>query len=129
MRNLRFPIALLLAALTALPLAAQQARKSPHDTANVRLSTGYGQNLVTLTYGRPYTKDPRTGEPRKIWGGLVAWDKPYRLGADEATTFTTQQAITIGSATVPAGVYTLYMVPSDTGPSLLAISTSVGQWG
>jgi hypothetical protein len=129
MRNLRFPTALLLAALTAMPLAGQQARKSPHDTANVRLSPGYGQNLVTLTYGRPYTKDPRTGEPRKIWGGLVAWDKPYRLGADEATTFTTQQAITIGSATVPAGVYTLYMVPSDTGPSMLAISTSVGQWG
>jgi hypothetical protein len=129
MRNLRFPIALLLAALTAMPLAAQQARKSPHETINVRLGTGHGPNLVTLIYGRPYTKDPKTGDPRKIWGGLVDWDASYRLGADEATTLITQQAITIGSTTVPAGVYTLYMVPSENGKSLLGISTSVGQWG
>jgi hypothetical protein len=129
MRNLRFPIALLLAALTAMPLAAQQARKSPHETINVRLGTGHGPNLVTLIYGRPYTKDPKTGDPRKIWGGLVDWDASYRLGADEATTLITQQAITIGSTTVPAGAYTLYMVPSETGKSLLGISTSVGQWG
>jgi hypothetical protein len=120
---------LFLAAATAMPLVAQQARRSPHETINVRLGTGHGQSLVTLVYGRPYTKDPKSGEPRKIWGGLVEWGQSYRLGADEATTLITQRAITIGTATLPAGAYTLYEIPSDTGKSLLGISTSVGQWG
>ena len=59
----------------------------------------------------------------------MAWDKADRLGADEATTFITQKAVMVGSALVPAGTYTLYTIPSETGPSKLAISTSVGKWG
>jgi Protein of unknown function (DUF2911) len=129
MRQLRLPAALLLAALSTLPLSAQQARRSPHETTSQRLAEGHGPTLVTLIYGRPYTKDPKTGEPRKIWGGLVPWNESYRLGADEATTLITQQAITIGTANVPAGTYTLYAVPSEKGATLLGISTRVGQWG
>jgi hypothetical protein len=125
MRQLRFTIALAAAALAAMPAAAQQARKSPHET----ISRVLGDNRVTLTYGRPYTKDPGTGAPRVIWGSLVPWDAPYRLGADEATTLITQEPILVGGALVPAGAYTLYMVPSETGPSKLAISTAVGKWG
>jgi hypothetical protein len=129
MRHLRFPLVLILAALAAMPLAAQQDRKSPHETIHMRLGEGYGPTLVTITYGRPYTKDPKTGEPRVIWGGLVPWGKADRLGADEATLLLTQQAITLGKLTLPAGAYTLYTVPSDSGPSFLAVSSHVGQWG
>jgi len=129
MRHLRFPLAVALAALSAMPLAAQEARKSPHETINMRLGPGHGPNLITVTYGRPYTKSPMTGEIRKIWGGLVPWGKADRLGADEATLLITQQDIVIGNALVPAGAYTLYTVPSDTGASLLGISTRIGQWG
>ena len=51
------------------------------------------------------------------------------MGADEATTLITQKSIVLGGTTVPAGVYTLYMVPSETGVSKLAISTGLGGWG
>jgi hypothetical protein len=129
MRQLRFPTALILAALAVAPLAAQEGRKSPHETIHMRLGEGYGPTLVTITYGRPYTKSPTTGEVRKIWGGLVPWGKADRLGADEATLLVTQQSIRVGTATLPAGAYTLYTVPSDTGPSYLGISTLIGQWG
>jgi hypothetical protein len=125
MTSLRFTLAVIAAALTAMPMTAQQARKSPHET----ISKVLGDNRVTITYGRPYTKDPSTGAPRVIWGGIVHWDSPYRLGADEATTFVTQQAIMVGDATVPAGAYTLYEIPSQNGASKLAISTNVGEWG
>ena len=84
---------------------------------------------VTLTYGRPYTKDHTTGAPRVIWGGLVPYGKADRLGADEATLLITQQPLLIGSVTIPAGAYTLYIVPSDTGTSQLAVSTNIGKWG
>jgi len=125
MRQLRTILVLLAAALTALPMGAQQSRKSPHET----ISKVLGDSRVTITYGRPYTKDPKTGAPRVIWGGLVPWDEAYRLGADEATLLTTEKPIMVGSALVPAGAYTLYLVPSASGSSKLAISTDVGRWG
>src|SRR5271170_5400305 len=54
---------------SALPLMAQKQRVSPHET----ISSVIDGNRVTIVYGRPYTKDPKTGEPRKIWGGLLPY--------------------------------------------------------
>jgi hypothetical protein len=126
---LRLTLAMTAAALTALPVTAQQGRLSPHETVSKVLGDRSNGNRITIVYGRPYSKDPRTGEMRKIWGGLVHWDSAYRLGADEATQFTTQKAVMVGDALVPAGTYTLYMIPSESGPSKLAISKNVGEWG
>jgi len=82
-----------------------------------------------VTYGRPFLKHPRTGEVRKVWGGLVPWGKANRLGADEATTLIAQHDLEIAGTKVPAGVYTLYIVPSETGTSKLAFSKKIGDWG
>jgi hypothetical protein len=114
---------------SALPLMAQQKRVSPHETISTVIGDRRTGDRITITYGRPYTKDPKSGEPRKIWGGLVPWGKADRLGADEATLFITQQPIQIGESTIPAGAYTLYTVPSETGPFKLAFSTNLGKWG
>ena len=124
MNKLQTFIALAATLLCALPLAAQSNRVSPHETTSAVIDG----NRVTVTYGRPNTKDPKSGEMRKIWGGLVPYGKAWRLGADEATTLITQQPITFGDTTVPAGAYTLYMVPSESGGKL-AISKKIGQWG
>jgi len=117
------------AASAALPLMAQQSRLSPHETTGAVLGDRHAGDRVTITYGRPYSKDPKTGEVRKVWGSLVPWDRAYRLGADEATLILTQQPLIIGDATVPAGAYTLYLVPSEKEASKLAISTNIGKWG
>jgi hypothetical protein len=115
----------------ALPVRAQPNRAastgglSPHETTS-RVIDG---NRVTVTYGRPFTKNPRTGEVRKIWGGLVPYGEPWRMGADEATLLLTQKPIELGGKIIPAGAYTLYMVPNENGASQLAISTRLGGWG
>ena len=109
----------------ALPALAQERHVSPHET----LSSVIDGNRVTITYGRPFAVKPGTTEARKIWGGLVPYDKPWRMGADEATTLITQKPIVLGGTAIPAGVYTLYMVPSEAGVSKLAISTGLGGWG
>jgi len=114
-----------LLAASVLPALAQQKRTSPHET----VSAVVDGDRVTVTYGRPYTKDPRSGTPRKIWGGLVPYGQPWRMGADEATTLITQQAIVFGDKTIPAGAYTLYMMPGETGASQLVFSTGLGGWG
>jgi hypothetical protein len=113
------------AMIGALPVMAQERHVSPHET----ISSVIDGNRVTITYGRPYTTKPGTTEVRKIWGGLVPYGKPWRMGADEATTLITQKTIVLGGQTVPAGVYTLYMVPSETNFSELAVSTQLGGWG
>jgi hypothetical protein len=110
---------------TALPVMAQQKRASPHETINTRID----RKLVSITYGRPYTKDPSTGEPRKIWGGLVPNGKAWRLGADEATLLLSQSDLVIGGATIPAGAHTLYLAVASDGSAKLAVSTAIGNWG
>jgi hypothetical protein len=79
-----------LAAIAALivytvPMSAQETRKSPHDTVKATVD---GAN-VSIAYGRPYMKG------RKIVGGLVPYGKVWRTGADEATTLTTDKALTV----------------------------------
>jgi hypothetical protein len=118
--------ALIIASLLgALPLMAQQKRVSPHET----VSAVSGGNRVTLVYGRPYTKDPHSGEARKIWGGLVPSGQVWRTGADEATLFITQKAIVLGGTPIPAGAYTLYTLPAEDGSAKLIVNKQIGQWG
>ncbi|HEY0967526.1 MAG TPA: DUF2911 domain-containing protein [Opitutaceae bacterium] len=123
---------LALAALSfaaSLSLNAQPApRPSPHDVTSAVIGPR-GSPRVIIFYGRPYSKDPKSGEIRKIWGGLVPFGKADRLGANEATTLLTSKPMVIGSTTIPAGAYTLYIVPSETGPSKLAFSKNIGKWG
>lgn len=111
------------------PPAPLRARISPHETLSTVIGDRRSGVRLTLTYGRPYSKDPKTGEIRKIWGGLVAWDKPDRLGADEATLLIAPVSLKFGDTTIPAGAYTLYLVPSETGATQLAFSSAIGKWG
>jgi hypothetical protein len=118
--------ALVIAATLLGSLALQtQAGVSPHETINATID---GSELKVV-YGRPYSKAPGGTEIRKIWGGLVPWGKAWRMGADQATLLTTSQPLVIGTNTIPAGTYSLYLIPQETGMSKLAISKRTGQWG
>jgi hypothetical protein len=91
---------------------------SPPAKAEVQL----GGKDVTITYNTPSMKG------RKIFGGLVPYDKVWRTGANAATTLKTEANLKIGTATVPAGTYTLYTLPSE-GTWKLIINKQTGQWG
>jgi hypothetical protein len=111
--------------LSASPLLGQdKPRVSPQDTVNASV----GDAKISIVYGRPYTKDPKSGEKRKIWGGLVPFGKVWRMGANEATTLTTDKEITIGGTAVPAGSYSLYLWPEE-GAAKLIVNKQTGQWG
>jgi hypothetical protein len=130
MKILSLPAAALAAAflgLATLPaqIAPPRARVSPHETISSRIDG----NRVTIVYGRPYSKDPKTGSVRKIWGELVPFDKVWRLGADEATLLVTQQPIELGGAQLPAGAYSLYLLPAADGSAKLLVNKLIGQWG
>jgi hypothetical protein len=111
--------------LCATPAQAQRGRVSPHDT----ISSVVDGNRVTIVYGRPYTKDPRSGDARTIWGGVVPHGRVWRMGADEATLLITQQPLDISGTEVPAGAHTLFLLPAEDGSAKLIVNKQIGQWG
>lgn len=125
MKSFAFLVSLLVAAgFFVGSVAAQQPPISPRESVSARID----RSDITVVYGRPYLRDPRTGEPRKIWGALVPFGRVWRTGANEATTFTTTRDLEIGGKTLAAGTYTLYTIPEERGGKLI-VNRQTGQWG
>lgn len=99
-------------------LAGPMGQMSPRDTVRASIA---GVDLL-VDYGRPHMRG------RTIFGGLVPLGKVWRTGANAATQFSTSAPIVIGDVTVPAGLYTLWSIPSDSGAELV-INRQTGQWG
>jgi len=97
---------------------AKKPMLSPPAKASVELDG----KQVSINYNTPFMRG------RKIFGGLVPYDKVWRTGANPATTLKTAVNLKIGTATVPAGTYTLYTLPSETTWKLI-INKQTGQWG
>jgi hypothetical protein len=91
---------------------------SPRDTARATIA---GQPLW-VDYSRPSLRG------RQIFGVLEPWGKVWRTGANAATQFNTPIDLVIGGATVPAGKYTLWTLPTQDGWKLI-INKQTGQWG
>ena len=78
-------------------------RPSPPETASGTVAGA----TITINYSSPSVKG------RKIWGGLVPYDKVWRAGANEATTFETNKSIKIEGKELPAGKYSLFATPGE----------------
>lgn len=111
----------LLLASTALAQtsAAAAPPASPDAAARVQLKG----KALTIRYSAPSMRG------RKIMGGLVPYDQPWRTGANPATTLITPTDLKIGDLTVPAGTYTLFTLPSAAQPWMLIVSRKTGEWG
>jgi hypothetical protein len=106
----------------------KKAKKAPVSPPAVATAT-LGGNEISIKYAQPGIKDPKTGQPRKIWGGLVPYGKVWRTGANAATTLTLSKPIVIGGFNLAAGKYTLFTVPLEGAGSKLIINKRTGQWG
>lgn len=98
--------------------AAKKPLLSPPATAEVTLNG----HQITIHYNSPSMRG------RKIMGGLVPYGKPWRTGANPATTLITPVNLKIGTLDVPAGTYTLFTLPSETQWQLI-VSKKTGEWG
>lgn len=91
---------------------------STRDTARATLA---GAELW-VDYGRPQKRG------REIFGNVVPWNTVWRTGANAATQLNTSADLIIGGTTVPAGKYTLWSLPTQSGWKLI-INKQTGQWG
>jgi DUF2911 family protein len=105
-------------AFAQTPSGGEKKPASPPAQAKVELAG----NTVTIDYSAPSMRG------RKVVGGLVPYDKVWRTGANAATTLKTPVALRIGNLAVPAGTYTLYTLPSESGWKLI-VNKQTGQWG
>ncbi|HEX5284389.1 MAG TPA: DUF2911 domain-containing protein [Bryocella sp.] len=96
----------------------QKPLPSPAAQAEVTLDG----KAITIHYNSPRMRG------RKIVGELVPYGKVWRTGANPATSFVTDGNIKIGDLNVPAGKYTLYTLPAESGWHLI-INKQTGQWG
>jgi hypothetical protein len=137
MRNLTLPI-LLLSVTAAGALTAQSNLKpapSGRGTSVVTLTVPRDPNApappatasaepitIKLDYGQPHLR----GRTLHVDTLLVPYDRVWRTGANDPTTLTTGVDLVIGGATIPAGAYVIYTLPTR-GDWKLILQKSAGQ--
>jgi len=99
---------------------ADKLAERPSSLDSIAVQVGGG--TVKLCYSRPSARG------RKIMGGLVPFDQPWRLGANEATSIDVPFPAEIAGVRVKPGTYTLYAIPGAANWQIV-INRGVQRWG
>lgn len=78
--------------------------------------------VMRIIYSRPH----RGG--RQLFGNLVKWGQPWRLGANEATEVEFFQPVTIQNKQIDKGRYVLYAIPNENKWTLV-FNKNIYSWG
>ncbi len=81
-----------------------------------------GPSRIAISYGQPHARG------RRVEGGLIPLDSVWRFGANMATTLHSDLDITLGDVKLPRGDYTLFILYTRTGYTLI-VNHETGQWG
>jgi hypothetical protein len=121
-----FPLTLLaaMALLSLTPCVQAQSAllDLPRDSQHARITQKIGVTDITISYHRPLVKG------RKIFGGLEAYGKVWRAGANENTTIAFTDPVTVEGKPLPAGTYGLHMIPGENEWTVI-FSKAATSWG
>src|SRR5271165_4290797 len=92
--------------------------QSQHAIVTQRL----GVTDITINYHRPLANG------RKIWGGLVPYGQVWRAGANENTTITFRDPVTVEGQPLDRGTYGLHMIPGENEWTVI-FSKMADAWG
>jgi hypothetical protein len=73
---------------------------------------------ISVAYGRPVARG------RVLFPTVVAWGQVWNPGADSATRVTFSRDVQIEGRDLKAGSYSLWLIPRETGPWTVILSTS-----
>lgn len=93
-------------------------RPSPPAVATGKVNDA----TISIDYSSPSVKG------RKIWGGLVPYNKAWRAGANEATIFSTDKDIQVEGKKLAAGKYSFFVIPGEKEWTII-FNSETGQWG
>jgi Protein of unknown function (DUF2911)/Tetratricopeptide repeat len=77
---------------------------------------------ITINYHRPLANG------RQIWGKVVPYGQVWRAGANENTTITFTDPVTVEGQPLDRGTYGLHMIPGETNWTVIFSKTSTA-WG
>ncbi len=109
---------LFLALLVVTGAGAQSKPASPAAAATGKINGA----TISINYSSPSVKG------RKIWGELVPFNKVWRAGANDATTFETDKDLTIEGSKLPAGKYSFFVIPNEK-ECIIIFNKDAKQWG
>jgi tetratricopeptide (TPR) repeat protein len=94
----------------------------PRPSQHAVLTQRLGITDVTINYHRPLVNG------RKLWGNLVPYGQVWRAGANENTTISFADAVTIEGQALPKGTYGLHMIPGENEWTVV-FSKNATSWG
>ena len=109
----------LFASVTAI---AQPSMVLPEVSQLSEVKQRIGYTDITIVYHSPYVNG------RKIWGELVPYGKVWRAGANENTTISFTDDVSINGSPLPAGTYGLHMIPGESEWTVI-FSKDHTSWG
>ena len=132
-------IVLALVVFVAVGLAVSDSAFAQDEKVRASLSASVSQTIgldteITIDYSRPGVKG------RKIWGELVPYGMapgnkyskekpfPWRAGANEKTTIAISNDVLVDGKALPAGKYSIHMIPSEKDWIVIFNKVSEG-WG
>lgn len=94
----------------------------PRPSQGAKITQRIGITDVTISYHRPLVNN------RKVWDGLVPYGKVWRAGANENTTITFSDPVTIEGKALDRGTYGLHMIPTADQWTII-FSKNATSWG
>ena len=94
----------------------------PRQSQHARVSQRIGITDITVNYHRPVANG------RQIWGKVVPYGQVWRAGANENTTITFSDPVTIEGQPLDKGTYGLHMIPGESQWTVI-FSKDSKDWG
>ena len=93
------------AVAAAVSPALAQTLEVPAPSAKAKVEQRVGITDFSVDYSSPAMRG------RKIFGGLLPYDKLWRTGANASTKLTASRDFTFGETAVPKGTYSVFSIP------------------
>ena len=119
----KYTLLAVLVAVLCVVVSANAQQKVIRVSPGATVSQTIGVTDISVSYHRPGVKG------REIWGKLVPYDQVWRAGANEATTLTFSDDVTIGGKELKAGSYGFFVLPRQQGEWTAIFNTQPKQWG
>ena len=94
----------------------------PRASQHAVLTQRIGVTDITINYHRPLANG------RQIWGKLVPYGQVWRAGANENTTITFSDPVSVEGKELDKGTYGLHMIPSENEWTVI-FSKNATSWG
>ena len=94
----------------------------PRQSQHAVLTQRIGLTDITINYHRPLVND------RKIWGSMIPYGQVWRAGANENTTITFSDPVTVEGKPLDKGSYGLHMIPAEDQWTVIFSKNSTS-WG